>query len=151
MSDSGGHGGTLLRRPMKVTVFSKNKQLMKQVFQHSPIRIGRLLENDIPLPFDFVSRFHCELRYLNDEWVAVDLGSKNGLLIDSNTRVKEIRLKEGSQFIIQEVTVRVEFESALDEVGARTSRRFTMIRPSFKMTGHLLSPRLSISCHAQKN
>ena len=102
----------LVKHPIRLKVSRQGENLMEQIFQTTPIRIGRMLDNDLALPFDFVSRYHCELRFDGTNWIACDLGSKNGFLIESKDadqvrleRVKELKLEDGSTFMIQEVTV----------------------------------------------
>jgi hypothetical protein len=100
----------LVKQAIRIRTVRKGQQLSEQIFQHTPIRIGRLLDNDIVLPFDFVSRYHCELRFDGERWMAVDLGSKNGLLGDGTNRLDEVKLKDGVEFRIQEVTIEFHLE-----------------------------------------
>ena len=60
------------------------------VYEVAAVIDGRLVDNDVTLPFDFISRHHCELRFDHGMWVAIDLGSKNGLLNPANMRVDEL-------------------------------------------------------------
>ena len=115
--------GALVKQPIRLTAIHRGQKLMDQVFQHTPIRIGRLLDNDVVLPFDFASRYHAEIRFENGEWTAVDLGSKNGLMIDATTRAPEIKLDDGGTFRIQEVTIFLKFETA-----AEVARDFHALR-----------------------
>ena len=112
MSEPVNSTGLVGKHPIRVTVNHCGKQLMDQVFQHTPVSLGRLTENDVVLPFDFVSRFHCELRYLKHMWTAVDLGSTNGLMKNTTERFKEIPLNDGVNFRIQELDIRIKFEKA---------------------------------------
>jgi len=111
MSEPQPQVGALVRQPVRVIASRRGEQLMDQVFQHTPIRIGRLLDNDVVLPFDFVSRYHCEIRFENGQWTAIDLGSKNGLLLSNQTRAQEIPLTDGSGFRIQEVSIDLVLEA----------------------------------------
>lgn len=101
----------LVKWPIRLTAIHRGQKLMEKVFQHTPIRIGRLLDNDVVLPFDFASRYHCEIRFTDGQWSAVDLGSKNGLMINSTSRVTELMLNENSTFRIQDVTLLFKFEN----------------------------------------
>jgi hypothetical protein len=101
----------LVRKPVQITVTHRGRTLMDQVFQTTPIRIGRMLDNDIVLPFDFASRYHCEIRFDGHEWVAVDLGSKNGLVVGNNPQVRELKLADKSEFKIKEVTIHLSLET----------------------------------------
>ena len=109
----------LVKRPVKVKVMRQSEMLMEQIFQTTPIRIGRMLDNDVALPFDFVSRYHCELRFDGENWIAMDLGSKNGFLIESTSgnqirleRINELKLEDGSSFFIQELSISLELMEA---------------------------------------
>ena len=106
----------LVKRPIKVKIKRGNEMLMDQIFQTTPIRIGRMLDNDLALPFDFISRYHCELRFDGEAWNAIDLGSKNGFLIESTQgaqvrleRINELKLEDGSNFFIQELNITLEY------------------------------------------
>src|SRR6478752_5891513 len=46
--------------------------------------LGRDETADIRLPFSAVSRRHAELRFERGRWVAVDLESRNGTLVDGH-------------------------------------------------------------------
>lgn len=111
MSRSDAPNSQLVRQPVRLKVVYRDQCLMDQMFQHSPIRIGRLLENDVVLPFDFVSRFHCELRFVEGAWVATDLGSKNGLLVNATERATEIKISGAGHFLIQDLEITVEMET----------------------------------------
>ena len=104
--------GALARQPIRITAQHRGQKVIELLFQHTPVRIGRLVDNDIVLPFDFVSRYHCEIRWENDRWVAIDLGSKNGLLTAAQTGSREIELSDGSEFRVQEVTISLAYATA---------------------------------------
>lgn len=99
----------LVKQPIRLTVRHRDQLIMEQLFQHTPIRIGRLLDNDVVLPFDFVSRYHCELRFDDEGWVVTDLGSKNGLLTEAQVPTKQIRLEDGNTFRIQEIILQLAY------------------------------------------
>ena len=96
-----------VHKPVRVSVFHRGKLLAERVFQHTPIHIGRLEDNDVVLPFDFASRYHLELRYLNDQWVAADLGSKNGFAAGGMTKLRQHALGTGGEIRIQEIEIRI--------------------------------------------
>lgn len=127
-------GGALVKQPIRLIAIHRGQKLMDQVFQHTPIRVGRLLDNDVILPFDFVSRYHCELRFENDQWTAIDLGSKNGLLLAGQNRVNELQLEDGIDFRIQELTLHFKFEQAVEVAGD-----FTAIREDITHAGEEIS------------
>jgi DNA-binding NtrC family response regulator len=55
------------------------------------IRIGANEKNDLVLPDNTVSRFHCEIRQIGDEYLLVDRASTNGTYI-GQLRVREVFL-----------------------------------------------------------
>lgn len=63
------------------------------------LRIGRLSNNDVVLPFAQVSRQHAELRRINGQWWITDLNSTNGLQVDSR-RVQEHALNSGDRVVL---------------------------------------------------
>jgi pSer/pThr/pTyr-binding forkhead associated (FHA) protein len=63
------------------------------------LRIGRLSNNDVVLPFAQVSRQHAELRRINGQWWITDLNSTNGLQIDSR-RIQEHALNSGDRVVL---------------------------------------------------
>ncbi len=69
-------------------------------FQRIPLvqsryTIGRLPGNDIVLPFLDISRHHAELRKRGKEWWITDMGSTNGMHLQSQKLGKEYRLRSG--------------------------------------------------------
>ncbi len=69
-------------------------------FQRIPLiqtryTIGRLPGNDIVLPFLDISRHHAELRKRGKEWWITDMGSTNGMHLQSQKLAKEYRLRNG--------------------------------------------------------
>lgn len=63
------------------------------------LSIGRLAQNDVPLPYAQVSRQHAELLRVAGEWWIRDLGSTNGLHIGSH-RVQQHRLVPGDRVLL---------------------------------------------------
>lgn len=129
----------LVKQPIRMTAIHRGQKIIDQIFQHTPIRLGRLLDNDIVLPFDFVSRYHCELRFEDGQWQAVDLGSKNGLLDDATKRVSDLVLEDGGTFRIQEVTLHLVFETAAN------------LAQDFAPINEIAGPAISISGHPQQS
>ncbi len=96
----------LLQVPVEVCILRDGKPLMTQVFQHTPIRFGRILDNDIVLPFDGVSRHHCELRFESGRWTLDDLKSLNGVYV-SGERVKSATFEKLGEFELKPVTIQL--------------------------------------------
>lgn len=116
----------LLESPVEITIIRDGRPLMNQTFQHSPIQIGRILANDIVLPFDSVSRFHCELRFENQKWTLVDLKSMNGMKVNGQ-QVTSATFEKSGEFEIKPVTLRFQVQephplnSVFDEVTVSNS------------------------------
>ncbi|CAN5536091.1 hypothetical protein BH10BDE1_BH10BDE1_18300 [soil metagenome] len=96
----------LLQVPVEVCILRDGKPLMTQVFQHTPIRFGRILDNDIVLPFDGVSRHHCELRFIDGRWTLEDLKSLNGVQVNGE-RVKSATFDRLGEFGLKPVTIQL--------------------------------------------
>lgn len=96
----------VLEIPVEVSIIRDGRPLMVQTFQHSPIRIGRILENDIVLPFDSVSRHHCELRFTSGKWILNDLKSMNGVKI-AGEQVRTAEIPNGGSFDLKPVTISI--------------------------------------------
>jgi pSer/pThr/pTyr-binding forkhead associated (FHA) protein/outer membrane biosynthesis protein TonB len=96
----------LLQVPVEVCILRDGKPLMTQVFQHTPIRFGRILDNDIVLPFDGVSRHHCELRFSNGRWTLEDLKSLNGVQVNGE-RVTSATFDRLGEFELKPVTIQL--------------------------------------------
>lgn len=74
--------------------------------------LGRSHEADIPLPDDSISRLHARIAYRNDEYVLVDLGSKNGSFLNG-TAVHECPLRAGDEIMIGNHALQFLFEAVL--------------------------------------
>lgn len=94
----------LLEVPVEVCILRDGKALMTQVFQHTPIRFGRILDNDIVLPFDGVSRHHCELRFQAEKWTLEDLKSLNGVSVNGE-RVSSATFDKLGEFELKPVMI----------------------------------------------
>jgi phosphoserine phosphatase RsbU/P len=66
------------------------------------VTIGRSRENDVFLPDQWLSRQHAEVRTRGDGYVLVDLGSKNGTLLNGSRLSGEQGLKDGDLITIGE-------------------------------------------------
>jgi pSer/pThr/pTyr-binding forkhead associated (FHA) protein len=72
--------------------------------------IGRSTEVDIPLSDDSISRFHAKVIFRNDEFILVDLGSKNGTFLNG-TNVHECPLRAGDEIMIGNHSLQFLFEA----------------------------------------
>jgi pSer/pThr/pTyr-binding forkhead associated (FHA) protein len=70
------------------------------------VRIGRGWDCDVALADPRVSQHHCELRCDGDDWVIVDLGSRNGVFVNGR-RVRGLTvLSDGDEIGIGSSTFR---------------------------------------------
>jgi hypothetical protein len=53
------------------------------------VRVGRAQHNEIVVLRAGVSRFHCQLKFENNQWVLEDLGSTNGTLFNGRSVLKD--------------------------------------------------------------
>lgn len=114
MKQSTGQTDALVKQPIHLTASHFGERLIDQIFQHTPIRVGRSLDNDVILPFDGISRYHCEIRFQEGHWVAVDLNSKNGITDKTRGRVPELKIDSGTVFGILDVTISLNPEQKSD-------------------------------------
>lgn len=66
--------------------------------------VGRMEDSDVNIPDPGVSRRHAEIRREGDEWVIIDLGSTNGVLVNGK-RVNRHRLVVGDRVVLGESTL----------------------------------------------
>ena len=67
--------------------------------------IGRSRDSDIFLPDQWLSRHHAEVRRSGNGWVCVDLGSKNGTLLNGASLADEHRLRDGDVITLGEHSI----------------------------------------------
>jgi DNA-binding NtrC family response regulator len=85
--------------------------------------IGAHPSNDLVLSDDTVSRFHCELKANEDGVRVIDLGSRNGTVVDG-LRVRDAWLKDGSLLTFGAVTLRFRWSEGHFRVPAARRDRF---------------------------
>ncbi len=98
-----------------------------------PIEIGKLPDRTIVLPGTRVSRSHCRLVRVGDDWRIEDLGSRNGLFVN-NRRVSIQALDSGDQIQIGEYLLRYTAQAEEEPVPANSApeasvSRFVMPAP----------------------
>lgn len=76
-----------------------------------PITIGRSPKADIILDDERVSRLHCGIRKIDDDYYLKDLASKNGTFLN-NQRVENEKLSSGDRFRVGSTVFSVEKESS---------------------------------------
>ena len=83
------------------------------IFDDGPVQIGALAgENQIVLSDDTVSRRHCVIFRIGDEYVLEDLNSTNGTFLNK-VRIKSIFLTPGVEFTLGQT--RIIFDRVTDE------------------------------------
>jgi diguanylate cyclase (GGDEF)-like protein len=85
-----------------VIIYAKDKgaQGWRQALGSSPVRIGRLEDNDISLDDDAVSRRHARLEKRGEVWVVMDTGSRNGTLVNDREITGVVTLARGDRLQI---------------------------------------------------
>ncbi len=97
---------------MKYTiVYFLDGEEKRYFIEKDKITLGRLSDNDIPIPDSTVSRYHAEILKIGDGYVIRDLDSKNGTYVNSE-RILEAFLKDGDEIGLGKFILR--FESVKD-------------------------------------
>ena len=95
--------------------------------------IGSHERNDLVLADRTVSRFHCEIRLCEDGATVVDLGSRNGTIVDG-VPVMEAWLRDGSILRLGETSLQVRFASEAHSIKLSPRTRFgTLVGRSVAM------------------
>jgi serine phosphatase RsbU (regulator of sigma subunit)/pSer/pThr/pTyr-binding forkhead associated (FHA) protein len=96
------------------------------------VSIGRSRENDLFLPDQWLSRAHAEIQVRDDGCYLVDLGSKNGTLLNGARLEREERLRGGDVITLGEhvVTFVEEEGGALDEAEPVGTQVFSAVELS---------------------
>src|SRR5688572_19282135 len=87
------------------------------------VTIGRSRESDIFLPDQWLSRHHAEIRREGVGFVVVDLGSKNGTLLNGDQVASTQRLRNGDVITLGEHILTFSDEAAGDEEAAPEGTR----------------------------
>jgi len=73
------------------------------------VTVGRASENDIPLLGDWlISRRHCEIRPCGTTWALIDVGSKNGTLLNDRPVTEPRLLRSGDLIRLGQCELAVE-------------------------------------------
>src|SRR5205823_2045186 len=64
-----------------------------------PTILGRASECEISIPDARLSRLHCRIEPDGDQWVLIDLGSRNGTIVGTE-KIERHALKDGEVFEI---------------------------------------------------
>jgi diguanylate cyclase (GGDEF)-like protein len=72
----------------------------RHVLGSGPVRVGRMSDNDIVLDDDAVSRRHARLEKRADGWAVMDVGSRNGTLVNEREVSGVMMLRPGDHLQI---------------------------------------------------
>jgi transcriptional regulator with GAF, ATPase, and Fis domain len=95
---------------LRLTVLEEGMRT-ELAYDHSPVRIGRSVDNDLRLAGKLVSRQHCRLERDGEVWYVVDLGSANGTLVNGQ-RVERAALHSGDEVVLSGARLQVLIETA---------------------------------------
>ncbi len=98
----------------RLVCLTGNNKGESYVLTGNRIVIGRSEKADIRLTDSKTSREHCELTKVADYWVATDLGSQNGIVVN-DAKINQQALKEGDKLIVGQTV----FKFARVEVAAK--------------------------------
>ena len=79
-------------------------------FGNKPLIVGRLPESEISVREAFISRVHCGISYINNQFTLKDLGSTNGTY-RNGARVFECTLAAGDKIQVGNTTIVFEIDA----------------------------------------
>jgi two-component system cell cycle response regulator len=85
-----------------VVIYAKDKASLgsQRMLGTSPVRVGRMSDNEIVLDDDSVSRRHARIEKREDGWVVMDVGSRNGTLVNDREISGVAKLAHGDRLQI---------------------------------------------------
>jgi serine phosphatase RsbU (regulator of sigma subunit) len=92
------------------------------------VTIGRSRESDIFLPDQWLSRHHAEIRREGTTFLVVDLGSKNGTLLNGDQVASSQRLRDGDVITLGEHILTFSDDTAGDDEAAPEGTRIFSAR-----------------------
>ncbi len=92
-----------------VEIFPPGTDPLKKRLRSSVTRIGKHPDNDILLPDEYVSAFHCRIEARDDGLHVRDLGSRNGTFVDGR-RGQDFLLVDGAVIEVGRTRMVVSFE-----------------------------------------
>lgn len=92
------------RQPVLVMIQGSEPGVINRLPENRVTTIGRSTRNSVRVVSSSVSRFHCELSYVNGHWELHDLNSKKGTLVNGE-RVLESRILNPGDIIRLSTTV----------------------------------------------
>jgi pSer/pThr/pTyr-binding forkhead associated (FHA) protein len=90
-------------------VFLNGPEDGKELTRNLPVVLGRLLESDVPIPYDgLASRRHAQLSFDGNDVMLEDLGSSNGtFLLTGQPVVEPMPVRAGERFRVGGVWLRL--------------------------------------------
>jgi pSer/pThr/pTyr-binding forkhead associated (FHA) protein len=79
-------------------------------FSNKPLIVGRLPESEISVRDAFISRVHCGISFINNQFMLKDLGSTNGTY-RNGARVFECALSSGDKIQVGNTTLVFEIDT----------------------------------------
>src|SRR5262245_39280928 len=114
------------------------------------VTIGRSRESDIFLPDQWLSRHHAEIRQRPDGHYLLDLGSKNGTLLNGGRIESELRLRDGDIIMLGEHALTFSIEES-DESDDDVDPIGTRIFPAREISDVATKPALDATELARQN
>ncbi|MCA9542844.1 MAG: sigma 54-dependent Fis family transcriptional regulator [Myxococcales bacterium] len=128
-----GETGAIQIEKCELVVMDGPDQGKTLVLDKSIVRIGTNEKNDLVLVDNTVSRFHCEIRLVGDEYLLVDRSSTNGTWV-GQLRVGEAALYPDVEIMVGNTTVRfAPLIEHLEVVPFRGSRYGDMVGGATRM------------------
>lgn len=109
-------GGTLgdswriIPQPQRIKIVVRFEDRKEREFplQKPVVKLGRVPDNDIILPFEYISSYHAQFHRLFDgQWEVVDLGSFNSTS-KNGKKIERARIKAGDLLVFGILGARVE-------------------------------------------
>src|SRR5688572_10641651 len=104
------------------------------------VTIGRSRESDIFLPDQWLSRHHAEIRRDGDGFFVVDLGSKNGTLLNGDSVATRHRLHHGDVITLGEHVLTFADDAGEEDAAPEGTRIFSAREMSDLRTKPSLDP-----------
>jgi ATP-binding cassette subfamily B protein len=96
-------------QPARVVIEVDGKVVSQRRLDKPVLTIGRLANNDVPIPSQLVSRLHAKIRWENGTWLIEDADSLNGIKYQGD-RVDRHDFRNGDQIVLGP-TVTLRYES----------------------------------------
>ncbi len=99
-------------RSLLVTIQGAEPGRVHELPQTRVVTIGRLSRNTIEVGSPTVSRFHCEIAWVNGQWLLSDLNSKRGTFVNGQRIAARTALQPGDVIRLGSTVLRFDVEDA---------------------------------------